>query len=65
MVLRAGGVGRAGEVLAAMGGLEEFRRMTQWRISDVLPPLRHRIGIGSVTTQVPVQIRVPSHRQDS
>lgn len=46
MGLGAGRVGRAGEVLAVVGGTEEFRRLTQMRRSDVLPPPGPRIAIG-------------------
>lgn len=59
----AGGVGRVGEVIEAMGGTEECRRLTQRRRLNVLPPLTPRIviGRGGTTTQVPIQVRGPTH----
>ncbi|XP_057859678.2 cold shock protein 2-like [Cryptomeria japonica] len=64
LVLGVGGVGRVGAMLAAVGGIEDDRRPAQRRRSNVLPPVTPQIGksMGGTTTQVPIQIRVPTHR---
>lgn len=67
LAIGAGGEGRVGEVLAAVGGDDEPRRPTQRRRTDVLPPPALRIGrVGGVPpAQVPLQVRVPSHMEDA
>ncbi|XP_059064840.1 uncharacterized protein LOC131856900 [Cryptomeria japonica] len=67
LAIEAGGGWRAGEVIATVGGIDNLRQPTQRRRSDVLPPPVPRIGRGTrgTTTQVPLQIRIPTHREDA
>ncbi|XP_059073111.1 protein argonaute 18-like [Cryptomeria japonica] len=45
LLLVVGGTGRVGAVLVVVGGIEDVRRPTQRRISDVLPPSVPQTGI--------------------
>lgn len=62
-----GGEERVGEVIAVVGETNNFRQPTQRRRSDVLPPPVPMIGRGTEgpTTQVPLQIRILTHREDA
>lgn len=63
LAIGAGGEGRVGEVIEVVGGIDDFRQPAQRRRSDILPPPAPRIGrgTGGTTTQVPLQIQIPTH----
>lgn len=67
LAIGAGGEGRMGEVLAIVGGTDEVIRPAQRRRTDVLPPPALRTGRvrGDALTQVPLQVRIPTHVEDA
>lgn len=67
LAIGAGGEGRMGEVLAAVGGMDKVIRPAQRRRMDVLPPPAPRTGRvrGDTPTQVPLRVRIPPHVEDA
>lgn len=63
----AGEEGRVGEVMAAVGGIDEWRRSAHRRRTDELSPPAPRTGrgIGGTPSQVPLWVRVPTHVEDA